>query len=148
MPRLKSSLNWLNFIMKNNRNIKFKNFSDILMNIQEVQKVQNLKMILTFILNTLTKRCQLLLPHSLLDKIQEIKMQLLRKELMILKLTKFLEKPVFLQLCILTDLLKFHYKKIGTLQKESMKFQNSPFLNSMNKFPKCLNFLSTIINSL
>lgn len=71
MPRLKSSLNWLNFIMKNNKNIKFKNSSDISMNIQEVQKVQNPKMISTFISNTPTKRCQQLLPHNSLEKNQK-----------------------------------------------------------------------------
>lgn len=147
MPRLKSSLNWLNFIMKNNKNIKFKNSSDISMNIQEVQKVQNPKMISTFISNTPTKRCQQLLPHNSLEKIKKIK-KLSRKEQMISKLTKFLENQVLPQLCILTDLLKSHCKKIGMSLNELMRFLNSPFSNNTSKFPKCLNFLSTIINIL
>lgn len=147
MPRLKSSLNWLNFIMKNNKNIKFKNSSDISMNIQEVQKVQNPKMISTFISNTPTKRCQQLLPHNSLEKIKKIK-KLSRKEQMISKLTKFLENQVLPQLCILTDLLKSHCKKIGMSLNELMRFLNSPSSNNTSKFPKCLNFLSTIINIL
>lgn len=46
----------LNFIMKNNRNIKSKNFLDILINILVVPKVQNLKMIWIILLNTPTEK--------------------------------------------------------------------------------------------